>query len=483
MADKMTKNELLAQLESNFAEDEWQSSMEADPQREFTGPDGRYPARLGGIYYGENKNGDLYFSLLFTLTKEAGKFAGQRISKYIGIADTRKRSKKEYLDDLAADLQLLGQATKGLGFGEFIEAVEKLNEIKPTTWIQTKTSTWENESTGEMQSRVYVNVLGPERPAGASAEGDRNYLTMDLGALSALADGQPHDQQAIDEIARRAAPLGIDVNDPAYKTWTEIADLVAAQDTGKSARPTGGGSRPSASSHQRPPVLSSPNISERTTTSSVRTEPEEPTLGELADNGDQQAAAILGNQADELAEFIDWSDWEDLSYVEVEYRIMQHALKASGGDENPTTSTSASTDAPSTTSSQPSTSPSTSSAPSDWVSLALEVDNGGANATNAQHQLELEAAKHGIDVTSEDYPSWLSIAQAFPSPETASSSEEESIPTKGDVYQFAFRAGIPESPCRVTKSLKGKQTVDLIRLSDDKDFSDIPWDKLGKQVS
>lgn len=378
---KMTTNELVARLEGSFPQDVWKEASQTE-SGEFSGPDGRYHARLSGIYFGNTKKGDLYFNFGFFVLE--GPCKGQKLQKFLQIKETQSRTKEECLGQVMADFKMLGATgVAGSPPSKFPEFIKELTEMKPTTWLRTRTSRWEDNS-GQEQSMLYVDILGevddPASPHTSSHSPSR--ASQDSSSLSTfgvhsswpalIVGADAGDKEAIDEVVRRASLAGVDHESADFPTWKDVADAV-----------------------QSPPEK--PSTIPSTSPSSL-TEDELNDLAVKADNGDGEAALILEETA-----------------------------------------------------------------------FSLKIDAGPLASWEAVVTAILAAS----DAASSTPPS-------KPSPSTP---QKEWRPEKGEVYLFAYRAGLEAVPCKVHKVYIKAKLVDLVRETDSKMFQAVAWDKLGQAVS
>lgn len=69
-----------------------------------------------------------------------------------------------------------------------------------------------------------------------------------------------------------------------------------------------------------------------------------------------------------------------------------------------------------------------------------------------------------------------------PADEVEEEEEEEWIPAVGEIYSYKSNPKSKAQNCKVTKSLKTKQTVDLKRIKDGQTFTAVPWAKLEGEI-
>lgn len=479
-AKGLTDNELVGALDAAIPDDQWEESTQVKPEREFTGPDGKYPVRLTGVMTGRQKEGKkaVWFGLVFVVTKALAKYAGEKIVKFITLKETRNRTVQEVLEELLSDFQLLGYKAEGQAAGvegmkkeDVPAAIDWLKKTKPTAMIRTNTSTWEDDATGEERSMTFVRVLGP-------IETDSGDLSKDITAipltdLAASADAKEGDPAAETELSRRAQEAGIDPDavdsasgQPLYPTWQSVANAIEQ----------GGGSG------TEPPFP----------TSTTGSSSDEPTLGQLADEGDAEAIEQITYVAEEAeSEGLEWEgSWDELSYTEVEEQIAQFRLGQSGdpSPENPSSSSSTQSSSPSNTRST-----TTTSSSEELLELGRLADEEADNA--AFDKLEQLAGEAGIDHNDPQFKTWTELAQgildagppadpsASSTPTTGSGEPQDGVnPQKGEKYMFAFRKGLEPEVCEVKTSNKSKRTCSLTRLSDSHLFQEVSWDKLGERV-
>lgn len=467
---KMTSAQLIGQLDADFADDEWEQSTHASPEREFMGPDKEYPVRLKTVAFGrKNPSSPLWFRFDFVITREDPDYQGQTISKFITLKESRTKDKRDKLEDLFCDIQLLlDRKIDGISKADLPPLLDELKEIKPTCVVRVNTSSFEGDDGGMVEMK-WVNILGQDSSSPA-AGGKLIYSEMTNEELALAADANG-DTEAADLLSDKLAALGLDPADineegePVFPTWQSVADRLDGQGNAALSDTSDAGKS-------------------------------EPTLGELADQGDQDAIdelMILVEDAEALG--CEFPDWDEMTYAEVEthlgeFNLSQRKQSSSAVQSQEESDAPFEPDAPEPTSTD-ATSRNTASATvlseADLIELGRQVDE--EDSEDACDQLESLCAEYGIDSTSEEYEDWQAVARAVSSAmqdsgqdSGSSDSGSAAIPEKGEVYLYAFRRGISESPCKVTKVLKRDQTVDLKRLEDDKVFEAVAFDKLGQLV-